>query len=53
MHTKGDQTLSGFIDRAAMRDVERREATCNHGEPFPEVGPRGLSRGRPRDAGPK
>ena len=47
MHTEGHQTLSDFIDRAAMREVERLEAAYNNGEPFPEVGPRGLPRGRP------
>lgn len=50
MHTipyEGTRTLSQFISKAVMAEVERLEAKYNDGQPFPRVGARELPQGRP------
>lgn len=39
--TEGPRTLSQFIHRAVMAEVERLERTYNNGRPFPPIGPHG------------
>lgn len=45
--SEGPRTLSQFIDRAVMAEVERLEAKYNDGQPFPPVGVREIPTGRP------
>jgi len=45
--TEGSRSLSAFINRAVMAEVERLEAKYNNGQPFPAVGARELPQGRP------
>jgi hypothetical protein len=47
MPYEGARTLSQFIQRAVMAEVERLEAKYNGGKPFPPVGARELPQGRP------
>lgn len=47
MTTEGARSLSQFIDRAVMTEVERLEAKYNAGKPFPPVAARELPQGRP------
>lgn len=47
MTTEGSRTLSQFIHKAVMAEVERLEAKYNGGQPFPAVGTRELPQGRP------
>jgi len=47
MTTEGARTLSQFIDRAVMTEVERLEAKYNAGKPFPPIAARELPQGRP------
>lgn len=44
---EGSRSLSDFIDRAVMAEVERLEARYNNGEPFESVAARELPQGRP------
>lgn len=44
---EGDRSLSDFIHKAVMAEVERLERKYNGGEPFPAVGARELPQGRP------
>lgn len=44
---EGPRTLSDFINGAITAEVERLEAKYNDGEPFPSVGAKGISQGRP------
>ena len=44
---EGSRSLSDFIDRAVMAEVERLEARYNNGQPFESVGARELPQGRP------
>src|SRR5690606_34071687 len=39
--SEGPRTLSQFIHRAVMAEVERLERTYNNGRPFPPIGPHG------------
>jgi hypothetical protein len=43
----GIPSLSKFIDEAVMEKVEELEAKYNGGKPFPRVGAREISQGRP------
>lgn len=45
-HLEGDRTWSEFVERAILAEVERREDTYNHGEPYPGHSDR-LAPGRP------
>lgn len=45
--TEGPRTLSQFLHRAAMAEVERLEAKYNNGQPFPSVAANELPKGRP------
>lgn len=47
MVSEGSRSLSQFIDRAVMAEVERLEAKYNGGKPFPPVAARELPQGRP------
>lgn len=47
MTTEGARSLSQFIDRAVMTEVERLEAKYNAGKPFRPVAARELPQGRP------
>ncbi|SJM51383.1 hypothetical protein CZ771_04750 [Actinomycetales bacterium JB111] len=47
MTTEGSRTLSQFINKAVMAEVERLKIKYNNGQPFPPVGPRDLPQGRP------
>ena len=50
LHTmpyEGARSLSQFIHRAVMAEVERLEKKYNGGRPFPPVGARELPQGRP------
>lgn len=52
LHTQiqeGHRSLSEFIHRAVMAEVERLEQQYNDGEPFPEVGSREMPQGRPME----
>ena len=44
---EGSRSLSDFIDRAVMAEVERLEARYNNGQPFESVAARELPQGRP------
>lgn len=44
---EGDRSLSDFIQKAIMTEVERREALYNNGQPFEAVQPGGGQIGRP------
>ncbi|MEV4902884.1 hypothetical protein AB0K08_16285 [Citricoccus sp. NPDC055426] len=45
--TEGPRTLSQFLHRAAMAEVERLEAKYNDGKPFPAIRAHELPKGRP------
>lgn len=45
--TEGPRTLSQFLHRAAMTEVERLEAKYNDGKPFPPIQAHELTKGRP------
>lgn len=45
--TEGSRTLSQFIHKAVMAEVERLEGKYNNGRPFPPVGAGGMPQGRP------
>lgn len=50
LHTQaseGTRSMSEFIDRAVMKEVERLERQYNNGEEFPRIYSRGLPQGRP------
>jgi hypothetical protein len=47
MTTEGSRTLSQFIHKTVMAEVERLERKYNDGQPFPAVGARELPQGRP------
>ena len=47
MTTEGSRSLSQFINKAVMAEVERLERKYNGGKPFPPVGARELPQGRP------
>lgn len=47
MTTEGSRTLSQFIHKAVMAEVERLERKYHNGQPFPAVGARELPQGRP------
>lgn len=47
MTTEGARSLSHFIDRAVMTEVERLETKYNAGKPFRSVAARELPQGRP------
>lgn len=47
MALEGRLTLSQFIDKAVMTEVERLEVKYNEGKPFPSVGAGGIPQGRP------
>ncbi len=42
-----DRSLSDFITRVVMAEVERLENQYNGGHPFPSVGPGAIPQGRP------
>lgn len=44
---EGDRSLSDFIHKAVMAEVERREAKYNGGRPFPDLEAGSIPRGRP------
>lgn len=44
---EGPRSLSQFIHRAVMTEVERLEAKYNQGKPFPPIGALELPQGRP------
>ena len=46
-HLEGPRSLSEFITRAVMTEVNRLEDKYNDGQPWPGVGARGLPQGRP------
>lgn len=46
-HTEGPRSLSEFIHRAVMAEVQRLEKRHNDGRPWPGVGARELPQGRP------
>lgn len=47
MASEGSRSLSQFIHKAVMAEVERLESKYNDGQPFPAVGARELPQGRP------
>lgn len=47
MAAEGPRSLSQFINRAVMAEVERLERKYNGGRPFPSVGAHELPQGRP------
>lgn len=44
---EGDRSLSDFIHKAVMAEVERREKKYNSGQPFPDLEAGSIPRGRP------
>ncbi len=44
---EGDRSLSDFIHKAVMAEVERREKKYNSGKPFPDLEAGSIPRGRP------
>lgn len=44
---EGDRSLSDFIHKAVMAEVERREKKYNGGQPFPDLEAGSIPRGRP------
>ncbi|WP_172797095.1 ParB family protein [Devriesea agamarum] len=44
---KGDRSLSDFIHKAVIAEVERREKKYNSGKPFPNLEASPIPRGRP------
>lgn len=44
---EGDRSLSDFIHKAVMAEVERREKKYNGGKPFPDLEAGSIPRGRP------
>ncbi|MEE6289280.1 hypothetical protein V2J52_16625 [Georgenia sp. MJ173] len=46
-HLEGPRSLSEFITRAVMAEVNRLEEKYNDGQPWPGVGARELPQGRP------
>lgn len=44
---EGDRSLSDFIHKAVMAEVERREQKYNSGKPFPDLEAGIIPRGRP------
>lgn len=44
---EGDRSLSDFIHKAVMAEVERREKKYNNGQPFPDLEAGSIPRGRP------
>ncbi|MGO1568937.1 MAG: ParB family protein [Brachybacterium sp.] len=44
---EGDRSLSDFIHKAVMAEVERREQKYNSGKPFPDLEAGNIPRGRP------
>ncbi|KFC52528.1 hypothetical protein V1463_11910 [Micrococcus yunnanensis] len=44
---EGDRSLSDFIHKAVMAEVERREQKYNSGKPFPDLEAGSIPRGRP------
>lgn len=44
---EGDRSLSDFIHKAVMAEVERRERKYNGGKPFPDLEAGSIPRGRP------
>ena len=44
---EGDRSLSDFIHKAVMAEVERREKKYNSGNPFPSLDAGSIPRGRP------
>lgn len=44
---EGDRSLSDFIHKAVMAEVERRERKYNSGQPFPDLEAGSIPRGRP------
>lgn len=47
LHHSSDRSLSDFINRVVMAEVERLETVYNNGQPFPSVGAGELPQGRP------
>ncbi|WP_300345580.1 hypothetical protein [Nesterenkonia sp.] len=47
MAQEGTRSLTDFIHKAVLKEVERLEATYNNGEPFPKVAAGSIPRGRP------
>lgn len=44
---EGDRSLSDFIHKAVMAEVERGEKICIGGQPFPDLEAGSIPRGRP------